>query len=294
MDAEERGATGMVERIHVASAAGAPMRPLRRATVIANEGVVGDRYAVRRGHWADDKVSRDVTLVEAEVIEDLQRVLGVRLAPGETRRNVTTRGIRLHDLVDRLFWLGNVLCRGTSLCEPCRHLEQLTGKPLIRALVHRGGLRADSIISGEVRPGDPIIAVDVQPGVGVVAIREGRLLVGRRLGAHGRGTWSTPGGKPLPHESTIECALRELWEETGLTSGGGREVARTLDGFASSRLVFDTRFVEVDQVAGRVRAREPEKTDRWEWRNWDDLPEPLFPPVASLVSSGYLPNLKRS
>jgi MOSC domain-containing protein YiiM len=59
-----------------------------------------------------------------------------------------------NDLVGRRFWVGDVLCQGTRLCEPCQYLADITGKPLLRPLVHRG-LRAD-ILSGGVRQGNRV------------------------------------------------------------------------------------------------------------------------------------------
>jgi 8-oxo-dGTP diphosphatase len=268
-----------VEHLHLAAAAGAPMEARSAVEVEAGVGVAGDRYAAGAGFWQDGRVSRDLTLIEAEVAEE------VGLAPGEARRNVTTRGVALNDLVGALVWVGAVLARGAGLCEPCKHLEEVTGKPLLRPLVHRGGLRADVVVGGTIRGGDPVEPVEERQGVGVLVARGGRVLLGRRLGAHGHGTWSCPGGKPDDGESPVECALRELREETGLAASGGRVVAETLDGFPESRLVYRTRFVAVD-VDGEPRAREPDKTDEWSWFAWDDLPEPLFRPVASLVASG--------
>jgi mutator protein MutT len=146
---------GVVEAIHLAAAAGEPVREVELVRANAGVGLEGDRYALGRGHYSPDlRVSRDLTLIEAEVIEDLARDHGIQLAPGETRRNLTTRGIRLNDLVGRRFWVGEVLCEGTRLCEPCRYLTELTGKPLLRALVHRGGLRADIVRGGRIRRGD--------------------------------------------------------------------------------------------------------------------------------------------
>jgi 8-oxo-dGTP diphosphatase len=247
--------------------------------VAAGVGVAGDRYAAGAGFWRDARVSRDLTLIEGEVADE------VGLVPGEARRNLTTRGVALNDLVGRLVWVGDVLIRGTCLCEPCLHLEEVTRKTLLRALVHRGGLRSDVLLGGTIRVGDPVEPVDEQQGVGVLVVRGGRVLLGRRLSEHGHGTWSCPGGKPADGESAIECAVRELREETGLAAPGGRVVAETLDGFPESRLVYRTRFVVVD-ADGEPEAHEPDKTEEWSWFAWDDLPEPLFRPVASFVASG--------
>ncbi len=135
--AKPAAAPGVVEAIHIATAAGVPVRAADAVHAIAGVGLEGDRYAYGRGHYQDDRVSRDLTLVEAEALEALAREHGIELAVGETRRNLTTRGISLNDLLGRRFWVGDVLCQGTRLCEPCQYLADLTGKPLLRPLVHR-------------------------------------------------------------------------------------------------------------------------------------------------------------
>jgi MOSC domain-containing protein YiiM len=147
---------GVVEAIHIASAAGEPVRSVESIRAIAGMGVEGDRYAYGKGHYVDGRVSRALTLVEAETIESLSLEHGIELAPGELRRNVTTRGIGLNELVGRRFRVGGVLCEGTRLCEPCQYLADLTGKPLLAPLVHRGGLRADILDGGEIRRGDTV------------------------------------------------------------------------------------------------------------------------------------------
>jgi MOSC domain-containing protein YiiM len=149
-------ATGVVEYIHIAVDAGAPVRAVAAVRAFAGVGLEGDRYANGRGHYQGEKVSRDLTLVEAEALEELRRKHGIELDPGGTRRNVTTRGIELNELIGRSFSIGEVLCRGTHLCEPCQYLADLTGLPLLRPLVHRGGLRADIIRGGTIRCGDPV------------------------------------------------------------------------------------------------------------------------------------------
>jgi MOSC domain-containing protein YiiM len=157
---EPATATGLVEAIHIAGDAGEPVRAVEAVRAVAGVGLDGDRYAYGRGHYQDGRVSRDLTLVEAEAIEALAREHGIELAPGETRRNIVTRGIGLNELVGGRFWVGEVLCQGTHLCEPCQYLADLTGKPLLRALVHRGGLRADILRGGMIRRGDRLRLAD--------------------------------------------------------------------------------------------------------------------------------------
>lgn len=279
---------GEVEAIHIATVAGGAM--VSRASVAARRGIglVGDRYAAGDGYWQDARVSRDLTLVESEVLDDL-RQSGVDLAAGELRRNVTTRGVRLNDLLGSTFWIGDVLCHPTELCEPCRHLEELTEKPLLRPLVHRGGIRAKLLTDGTLRVGDPIEQAETLEGVGVLVRRGDEVLLGRRLSSHGAGTWSFPGGKPKPGESPLQCGLRELQEETSLKAHAGRLVGESLDGFPESHHVFRTSFVEVGETSGKPEVLEPDKAAEWLWWPWSKLPSPLFAPVASLAASGYQP-----
>lgn len=161
------GTPALVEAIHTAHSAGAPMTARERVRAIAGVGLEGDRYARAAGRWSDHPAGdREITLVEAEVIEDLAATDGIVLAPGETRRNVTTRGIRLDELVGRRFRVGGVECEGMRLCEPCQYLTDAVGKPILRPLVHRAGLRARILHDGEIAVGDPIHVVDTPPWSG--------------------------------------------------------------------------------------------------------------------------------
>jgi len=147
---------GHVENIHIAPAESAPVRAVTEIEAVKGVGLIGDRYANHTGHWTDSDVGREVTLVEAESLEMLARDHGIQLVPGDTRRNLTTRGVALNDLVGEVFRVGEVLMRGTELCEPCQHLTDLVGKPILRPLAHRAGLRAQLLSSGVIRVGDSV------------------------------------------------------------------------------------------------------------------------------------------
>jgi MOSC domain-containing protein YiiM len=151
---------GRVEAIHIATAKGAPMTAVDRVRALPDVGLEGDRYATRNGNWSPDpNVDRDITLIEAEVIEDLAATDGIVLAPGESRRNVTTRGIRLNELVGQRFRVGDVECIGMRLCEPCQYLTDLLAKPILKPLVHRAGLRAKILTSGEITVGATVVGL---------------------------------------------------------------------------------------------------------------------------------------
>ena len=148
--------TGTVESIHIASAAKEPVRALDQAKLIPGVGLEGDRYALKVGTFYKAQPDIELTLIEAEAIEALERDYKVTLRAGEARRNIVTRGVALNHLVGKEFAIGAVRIRGIRLCEPCEHLQQVTGKTLIKGLRHRGGLRAQILTEGTIRLGDAI------------------------------------------------------------------------------------------------------------------------------------------
>jgi MOSC domain-containing protein YiiM len=148
---------GEVIAIHVATTGAAPMRSVANAKIVVGRGLEGDRYYSKLGTYSNEAGSgRDVTLIEIEAIEGLKRDYKVQLEPGQSRRNIVTRGIALNHLVEQEFRIGDVVFRGTRLCEPCAHMEKLTVKGAMRGLIHRGGLRAEIVKGGTIRVGDVI------------------------------------------------------------------------------------------------------------------------------------------
>ncbi len=278
------GIAGRVERIYTAPAEALPVARRERVRAVPGVGLDGDRYATDLGHWSGDrKVSRDITLIEAEAIEAVGRELGARIDPGEMRRNVVTRGVRLNELVGRRFRLGDVVLEGTGLCEPCAHLVRVTGRQVLRPLVHRGGLRAIVLTPGELLEGAPILLGAPSLGVGIVVRREGRYLLGLRRSRRGDGTWSIPGGEVRPAEGVLACAVRELREETALDGTAPRVVAQSAN-LLDDGLLWRSVFVAVDVPADREPVlSEPHKCATWGWFEPDRLPEPLFPPAASFL-----------
>jgi MOSC domain-containing protein YiiM len=154
---------GKVEALAIAEQATGPMRVVDTAWALAGRGLEGDRYAAKAGTFtpADDSArGYDLTLIEAEVLDELTLPSGGTLGYAEARRNVVTRGIDLNSLVGRRFRVGDVECLGQRLCEPCSHLERLTTKGALRALIHRGGLRADVLTEGRIAAGAVIETVN--------------------------------------------------------------------------------------------------------------------------------------
>jgi len=152
---------GVVEHLHRAPVGGGAMEPLAQAVLVAGAGIEGDRYDRRTGTYSDrHHIDRQVTLVEAEVLEALLRDHGVVLEPHEHRRNVTVRGVPLGHLVGRYFSIGACVLFGGRLNVPCRYLESTVGKPVFRPLIHRSGLNARIVVGGTVAVGDLVTPVD--------------------------------------------------------------------------------------------------------------------------------------
>jgi hypothetical protein len=143
---------GTVEEIWIAPAAGQSARPCQAAQAVAGRGLDGDRAFAGAGTFPSGLPGSALTLISAEVCESFSPPLG----PDEHRRNLITRGIDLNRLVGREFTIGEVRCRGMRLCEPCMVIQRRASRPLLRQLIHRGGLRADILTGGLIRAGDPI------------------------------------------------------------------------------------------------------------------------------------------
>jgi MOSC domain-containing protein YiiM len=137
------------------------MQPLSSVEAIAGVGLRGDRYAAGTGFYSQrptDPGAREVTLIEAEVLDALLRDHGIDLPVEEHRRNLTVRGVRLGELRGQRFTIGDVVLEGVRDCPPCEHLEQLTGKQVLRPLVDRGGLRARVVVGGTIHVGDEVVS----------------------------------------------------------------------------------------------------------------------------------------
>jgi MOSC domain-containing protein YiiM len=153
--------TGRVEAINIAAELEGECRPVEAVEALAGQGLRGDRYFSETPREQGE--ARDITLIQAEALEGLQEEHGIELSGAGSRRNVLTRGIDLNALVGHEFLLGGVRCRGMRLCEPCRVLERYASRPLLRPLVHRGGLRADVLEDGVVNVGDVVRAHSNEP-----------------------------------------------------------------------------------------------------------------------------------
>ncbi len=109
-------------------------------------------------------------------------------------------------------------------------------------------------------------------GIATVVFRKGKVLMGKRKGSYGAGTWAFPGGHLETGETPLECAKRELFEETGLEALSFKEGPWSYHH-------CPTLFILIDQFTGTPQLQEPDKCEGWHWFSVSDLPTPLFAPA---------------
>lgn len=115
--------------------------------------MVGDRYwkeSTRRGP------DYQVSLIEAEAIEEFTKELGLKMSADMPRRSIVTIGVRLNEFLGKRFFVGDVLLEGLELCEPCSLFAKRTYPQVLSFFKGKGGLRARIVAGGTIRTGDTV------------------------------------------------------------------------------------------------------------------------------------------
>ncbi len=120
-------------------------------------------------------------------------------------------------------------------------------------------------------------------GLAVMVLKDGKVLLGKRKGAHGAGAYAFPGGKLEFGESFADCAKREVREETGIEIEHIRFL-RLLN-FKSYGKHFVDIGLLVDWKTGTPQVLEPENCEGWEWYPIENLPKPLFHGLAECIEA---------
>jgi MOSC domain-containing protein YiiM len=148
---------GIVEKIFVAVAGGVAMQTVEQVEAVARSGLRGDRYAQRTGYWSGVDEC-EVTLIEAEDLDEITVTTSLRVLNGEHRRNLVTRGIALEDLYGHRFQVGGAVLEYDRPRPPCTYIQKLTQQEgLTSALGRRGGICARVISPGRIRVQDAIV-----------------------------------------------------------------------------------------------------------------------------------------
>ena len=120
-------------------------------------------------------------------------------------------------------------------------------------------------------------------GVGVIILKNNKVLLGKRKNSHGEGTWQFPGGHLEFNEEFEDCAKREVFEETNLKIKDISFVTVTNDFFEKENKHYITVFMKSNNIKGDLKLMEPHKCKCWEWFDWEDLPSPLMTPIENFL-----------
>ena len=126
-------------------------------------------------------------------------------------------------------------------------------------------------------------------GVALILEKDGKVLLVRRKGAHGQGTWSTPGGHLEFGESPETCAIRERKEEVGVSASDPKFLAITNDVFESEGKHYITIWMRSSIFTGVPYPAAVEEVTELGWFQWDTLPSPLFLPLENLLRHNSYP-----
>jgi 8-oxo-dGTP diphosphatase len=121
-------------------------------------------------------------------------------------------------------------------------------------------------------------------GIGVIVMRDGKILLGERLSGHGSQTFCLPGGHLEGGESFEECARREVEEETGLKDLIVKGLVSV-----SNDIAYDKHYVSLgvltESHSGEPINAEPNVTENWKWYDTQNLPNNIFVPSANVIKN---------
>ena len=126
-------------------------------------------------------------------------------------------------------------------------------------------------------------------GVGIIITKNDQVLLMKRKGVHGIGTWSTPGGHLDSGETPEQCAAREAKEEVGLDVVEIRFRALTNDIFNTTGKHYITIWMEGNSISNEPVIAAEDEVAEIGWFAWDSLPQPLFLSLENLLKENSYP-----
>lgn len=125
--------------------------------IVADKGIRGDRFFGVKAH-----TEAAVTFLALEA----WAAAAGDADPVPARRNVVVCGVELDPLRGREFELdtgaGPIRFRGGRPAHPCAWMDTVAGEGVRKALIGRGGLRAQPLTSGTLSIGPAVFVTDVE------------------------------------------------------------------------------------------------------------------------------------
>ena len=139
-------------KIGIAQTKGSSIINVNSVEVIKGKGIVDDRKFSE-----NNKKKRQITFVEIENINYFNNISKTNISPLNFRRNIITENIKLNDLVEKEFFIGNVKLKAHDLCRPCKYLQdKLKQNNFVKEFLYKGGLRCEILTSGRINIEDII------------------------------------------------------------------------------------------------------------------------------------------
>jgi 8-oxo-dGTP diphosphatase len=126
-------------------------------------------------------------------------------------------------------------------------------------------------------------------GVAIIITKEDRVLLMKRKGVHGTGTWSTPGGHLDFGETPEQCVAREAKEEVGLDVTDIRFRSITNDIFDQQGRHYITIWMNGKSRSGEPTIAAEKEVAEIGWFAWNAFPQPLFLPLENLLKENSYP-----
>tara|TARA_B100001175_G_scaffold262142_1_gene231453 strand:+ start:310 stop:753 length:444 start_codon:yes stop_codon:yes gene_type:complete len=141
-----------VIEIGISKEKGGKIINLNDVEVFKGEGIINDRKCTK-----NNNKEKQITLIEIENIEYYNSISSTNFPASYFRRNLVTKNVKLNELLNKEFFIGNIKVFAHDLCRPCNYLQKLLKKDnIIKELLDKGGLRCEVLSSGKIYVGDLI------------------------------------------------------------------------------------------------------------------------------------------
>lgn len=137
--------SGKIVEILIAKDKESVMQNVNEAVLEAGKGIFGDRY-----YDKNQDPQNEITLIEKEKVDTFNNEFNLTLKYSDFRRNIVISNCDLNTLVNKEFYIGNVLLKGLELCEPCESLATKTSQEILAGLENKAGLRACILKDGNI------------------------------------------------------------------------------------------------------------------------------------------------